>query len=238
MTDLEYIKKYLPKEKYEEGKIRLQKGEPVQYIIGNVDFYGSIIEVNENVLIPRFETEELVEKTIEYAKKYIKEPLDILDLGTGSGCIAITLKKKLNAQVTAVDISKEALKVAKKNALKNNVDIHFLEGDMLKPLTKKYDIIISNPPYIDPSEKIEDKVKNYEPHLALYAKDNGLYFYKSILKEVKNYIKEKSLLAFEIGSSQGEAIKKIASCYFPLENIKVEKDLQGRDRFLFIKGNG
>ena len=232
MTDLEYLEKYLPPEKYEEGKKRLSKGEPVQYIIGNVDFYGNLIEVNKNVLIPRFETEELVEKTMEYVKKYFKEPLDIVDLATGSGCIAITLKKKLNANVDAVDISKEALKIAQKNALQNKVNINFLKGDMLDPLTKKYDLLISNPPYIDPLEPIDERVKKYEPSIALYAEEKGLYFYKKILKDVKKYIKEKSLIAFEIGQNQGEELKKIASCYFPLENIKVEKDLQGRDRFL------
>ena len=109
MTDINYLEKYLPKNKLKEGIERLQNGEPVQYIVGNVNFYGNEIKVNKNVLIPRFETEELVEYTISYIKKMFKEKINIIDLGTGSGCIAITLKKKINSNVIAIDISKEAL---------------------------------------------------------------------------------------------------------------------------------
>ena len=154
MLDTEYLEKYLPKEKLEEGKLRLKKGEPVQYIVGNVDFYGNKINVNKNVLIPRFETEELVEKTINYIKKYFGKKIDIVDLGAGSGCIAITLKKEIDCNMDAVDISSDALSVARENAKINNVDINFYEGDMLKPLNKKYDVIISNPPYISYNEEM------------------------------------------------------------------------------------
>ena len=132
MTDIEYLKKYLNPDKLEEGIKKLEKGIPVQYIVGNVDFYGSIIEVNESVLIPRFETEELVDRVIKKLKN--KKNLDIVDLGTGSGCIAISLAKNLNSNVDAVDISKEALEVAKKNAIDNNVNINFYLGNMLIPL--------------------------------------------------------------------------------------------------------
>ena len=143
---IEYLKKYLKEEELEEGIKKLNQGIPVQYIIGNVDFYGNVIEVNENVLIPRFETEGLVEKTIERLKN--RKNLKIVDLGTGSGCIAITLAKKLNCEVDAVDISSKALEVAKKNAINNDVSINFYLGDLLKPLKNKYDCIISNPPYM------------------------------------------------------------------------------------------
>lgn len=232
MTDIEYLKKYLEPSKLEDGLKRLENGEPVQYIVGNVDFYGYNFIVNKNVLIPRFETEELVDRTIKYIKKYLDKNIDIVDLGTGSGCIAITLKKELNCNVDAVDISKDALKVAKENSIKNNVDINFIEGDMLKPLSKKYDVIISNPPYISYNEEIEDLVKNNEPHNALYAEDEGLYYYKEIIKNANNYLKEKAIIAFEIGYLQGPILKEYASNYF--DNVIVEQDLSGKDRFLFI----
>jgi release factor glutamine methyltransferase len=220
MTDIEYIKKYIEPSKLEEGLRRLEKGEPVQYIVGNVDFYGYNFIVNKNVLIPRFETEELIEKTIQYTKKYLDKELDIADLGTGSGCIAITLKKELNCNIDAVDISLDALEVARKNAIKNDVKINFYQGNMLEPLNKKYDIIISNPPYISKNEEIMDIVKNNEPSIALYAIDNGLYFYKEIIKNSKNYLKNKNILAFEIGQTQGKII--------------IEKDIMKNNRFLFI----
>jgi len=236
--EIQYLKKYLPNDLLEKGIERLQSGEPVQYIIGNVNFYGYIFKVNHNVLIPRFETEELVSKTIDYLQQYFSDNIDIVDLGTGSGCIAITLKRKLsNSKVTAVDISKEALEVALENAKINNVDIEFKQGDMLKPLNKKYDLIISNPPYIAYDEPVMDIVKNNEPHVALYADNDGLKYYEEILKDASNYLKEKSLIAFEIGESQGEKVKEIAQTYFPNSIIKIEKDMQERNRFVFIFNN-
>lgn len=229
----DYLYKYLEdKSKFEESINLLIEGKPVQYIVGNVDFYGYNFIVNENVLIPRFETEELIEKTIKYIKRYLKGNLDIVDLGTGSGCIAITLNKELNCNVDAVDIIPKALDVAKINAKKNNAKVTFYEGNMLEPLNIKYDVIISNPPYIAYDEEIMEIVKNNEPHNALYASDNGLKHYKYILKNAKKYLKEKNIIAFEIGQSQGEAIKKEAKKYF--DNIIIEKDLQGKDRFVFI----
>ena len=235
---IKYFKKYLPEELLEDGIKRLYAGEPVQYIVGNVNFYGFYFKVNHNVLIPRFETEELVEKTINYLKLYFSDNIDIVDLGTGSGCIAITLKKKIpNSKVTAVDISFEALGVAKENAKINNVEIEFIQGDMLKPLNKKYDLIISNPPYIAYDEPVMDIVKNNEPHIALYADNNGLKYYKEILKDANKYLKEKSLIALEIGANQGKKIRDIAKKYFPKSIIKMEKDLQKRNRFIFIFNN-
>lgn len=238
MTDLEYIKKYSPKDKLYDNIKRLENKEPVQYIIGNVDFYGNIIEVDKNVLIPRFETELLVEKTLNYIKKYFENP-NILDIGTGSGCIAITLKKNLDkAKVDAIDISAEALNVAKKNASKNNVDINLFESDILNNVNNLYDVIISNPPYIDINDKeITEIVKNNEPGNALYAKNNGLYFYEKIIKDSKKNINKKSIIAFEIGYKQGKSILNIAKKHYPLSKIVTEKDYSLKDRFLFIFNN-
>lgn len=231
MTDLEYLKKYYQGD-LEEAKKKLAAGLPVQYIVGNVDFYGITLKVNEDVLIPRFETEELVSKVIQYATNF-KNP-SIVDIGTGSGAIAITLKKKLTSSVTATDISKKALNVAKENALENNASINFKEGNLLEPLTEKYDIVVSNPPYIAYDEEIMDVVKNNEPHLALYAPNNGIYYYEEILKNIKKYLNDKYLIAFEIGESQGKKIQELSKKYLDNEAI-IEKDLSGRDRFAFIK---
>lgn len=233
-NNIEYLKKYLKDKTLEEGIELLNKGIPVQYIVGNVDFYGYNFKVNENVLIPRFETEELVEKTIKYINKYLNKKVDILDLGTGSGCIAITLKKELDCNVDAVDISPEALKIAKINAKNNDAFITFYEGDMLNPVSKKYDVIISNPPYIAYDEEIMEIVKNNEPHTALYAEDNGLKYYKDIISNANKYLKEKSIIAFEIGEKQGNLILEYAKNYFKDSIITVEKDMQNRDRFVFI----
>lgn len=213
---------------------KLLEGYPIQYLIGYVDFYGYKINVNENVLIPRYETEYLVEKTINYSKKMFDSKLDILDLGTGSGVISIALGKKLDSNVTGVDISDKALEVARNNALQNNININFIKSDMLENVTGKYDIVISNPPYIDSEEKIMDSVKKYEPHLALYAEDNGLYFYKNILSNIKPYLKEKFIIAFEIGWWQGKLIETIAKEYFEDSKVLTLKDLTNRDRYIFV----
>ena len=233
MNNVEYLKKYY------QGDItsaleRLEQGEPIQYIVGNVDFYHSNFKITKDVLIPRFETEELVDKTINYTKMYLKEPLNIVDLGTGSGCIAISIKKEINCNMDAVDISKKALEIARMNAKENNVDINFYCGSFLEPLDKKYDVIISNPPYISYDEEIMDVVKNNEPALALYADNNGLACYEEILKNVSKYLNDKSIIAFEIGYKQGNTIKSIAEKYLPNARISIEKDLQGKDRFIFI----
>ena len=218
----------------EEDYKKLLEGYPIQYLIGYVDFYGYKIYVNENVLIPRYETEYLVQKTINYSKKIFNDKLDILDLGTGSGAISIVLGRELNSIVTGVDISEDALNVAKKNAIENKVSINFIKSNMLDSVEGKYDIVVSNPPYIDIDEKIMDSVKKYEPHLALYAKDNGLYFYKNILSNIKPYLKERFIIAFEIGWWQGALIEKIAQEYFEDSNVLIEKDLTNRDRYIFI----
>ena len=212
----------------------LLKKYPIQYLIGYVNFYGYKIEVNENVLIPRYETEYLVEKTIKYAKKMFNNDIKILDIGTGSGAIAISLQKELNAEVTAIDISEKALDVAKKNAIVNESNITFLKSDMLKNVIDRYDIIISNPPYISKNEEIMESVKMYEPNIALYADNEGLYYYDKILGNISKNIKEKCLIAFEIGYLQGQKIIEMVNKYLPNSNSKIEQDLSGKDRYIFI----
>jgi release factor glutamine methyltransferase len=233
MDNKKYLQKYLNKEDVKEELIRLEKGEPIQYIVGNVDFYGFKFLVNKDVLIPRFETEGLVEKTIKLLNEYFIKP-SVLDIGTGSGCIAITISKLLNCNVTGIDISRSALSLAIKNKEALDANVTFKESDMLKNVLEKYDCIISNPPYIAYDEKIMDIVKNNEPSIALYAPDNGLYFYKEILDNAKKNLKEKSLIAFEIGANQANEIMKYAKNIFFDAKIWCEKDLAGFDRYIFI----
>ena len=239
-NDIEYLKKYLKKENlnddyYQECLKQLENGKPIQYIIGNVDFYGNIINVNESVLIPRFETELLVDITIKKIKKIFKDKqIDILDLGTGSGCIAITLKKEINSNIDALDISFDALEVAKQNAKNNQVDINFINQDMSIYKEKKYDVIISNPPYIKYDEEIMDIVKNNEPHLALYAEDEGLYYYKQIINNIPYITKDKYLICFEIGYTQANDIVEYAKEHLKNIDISIEKDYSNKDRFIFI----
>lgn len=235
-SELKYYYDYLKDNgrlsEYEVGSELIKSGKPVQYVIGNVNFYGNEIKVDENVLIPRFETEGLIEKTLKLLKN--RSNLSILDLGTGSGCIAITLKKKLDCLVDAVDISDKALEVAKSNAELNNVSINFFLGDMYF-LDKKYDLIISNPPYLTKEDNVMDIVKNNEPNIALYAENNGLYFYEKILKNCSNYLKSDYLIAFETGINHSEEIKKIAHKYLSNVEVIIEKDLYGDNRYLFIR---
>ena len=234
--DIEYLKKYLhPGEDLSKAIKRLEQGEPVQYIVGDVNFYGNIIKVNNNVLIPRPETEELVEKTSILIKELFSDNINILDIGTGSGCISIALKKIFpNSIVEGIDISEEALEIAKDNATENNVDINFYQSDIFSNINNKYDCIISNPPYLKEGDYIMDIVKNNEPHLALYAEEKGLYFYKIILKEANKYLRKRFIIALEIGENQKEDILKIAEQYFPNANIISDKDLRKLDRFIFI----
>ena len=234
MNNIEYLKKYY-KGDIKEATKRLNNNEPVQYIVGNVDFYGYIFDVNKNVLIPRRETEELIEKVLKRIQEFNK-PV-IIDVGTGSGAIAVTLSKKLNTHVYASDISNDALEVAKKNSFNNEANVSFLQGDMLEPYIKnniKVDVIVSNPPYIKENEVIEDIVKNNEPHLALYAKNDGLEFYESILKNAKKVLNDKFLIAFEIGESQANDVKDLAKKYLNDVIVEIEKDLSDKDRFVFV----
>ena len=218
----------------EDAINELNQGVPIQYIIGNVDFYNSIINVNKDVLIPRFETELLVDKLIKYIKNKFNNNINILDMCTGSGCIAISLKKELDCNIDAVDISKEALKVAKENALLNEVEINLLESDLFTKVDKKYSVIVSNPPYISKNEDIMDLVKNNEPSIALYALDNGLYFYKEIIKNITKYLEKNFIIAFEIGMNQANDIINIINDYLSNVEILIEKDYNDRDRYIFI----
>ena len=235
--NIEYLKKYY-KGNIDDAIKRLASGEPVQYIVGDVDFYGLNIDIDKRVLIPRFDTEELVEKTYNIIKRYFNDNIDIIDLGTGSGCISLALKHLLpNANITGVDISSEALLVAAHNSKKLNLDVNFIENDMLENINNKYDVIISNPPYLSKEiSYVEHIVDSNEPKLALYAPNNGLYFYDKILSTCKNNLKEKYLIAFEMDEFQGETIKELAYKYLG-NNIEVviEKALNGNDRFIFIK---
>lgn len=234
MSDKELIIKYLEPKKQKKAFKKLAKGYPVQYLIGNVEFYDTTIFVNKNVLIPRFETEYLVEKTINYLNKYQIDNPNILDLCTGSGCIAISLKTHISSSVDALDISSKSIKIAKKNAKYNKVAINFIVSDLerFQPI-KKYSLIIANPPYVDITKEIDPKTK-FEPAIALYAPLNGLYFYEIILKKYQEYLEDKYLFAFEIGEEQAKEITNIAKKYYNNAKILVEKDLCGKDRYLFI----
>ena len=212
---------------------KLNNGYPLQYLIGDVEFLDSRITVDERVLIPRYETEYLVHLVIEYAKKNFKKKLSIIDLATGSGCIAIALKKALNADVIAIDISSRALEVAKQNALINKVNIKFKKQDILESLTKNYDLIITNPPYIPENGYVAPNVLKYEPHLALFAPENGTYFIKEVINRHLNNLNKPGLMAIEIGDNQEEILVNFLK---NIPNIKYElkKDLTNRPRYLFI----
>ncbi|MBQ1478275.1 MAG: peptide chain release factor N(5)-glutamine methyltransferase [Erysipelotrichaceae bacterium] len=226
-------------EKFERGIPRLLKEEPLNYVLGYSYFFGYKMIVNDGVLIPRYETEELVGFILGEIDLYKPEGEIVLaDIGTGSGAIAIALKKEEERlKVYASDISKEALDVAKINASSNDADIAFLEGSMLEPLKErdiKLDILVSNPPYIPSVEKIEDSVYDYEPHVALFGGEDGLKFYREIFENAKDVLKEKGMLFFEIGYDQAERLTALAKTYFPDGVITVKKDINGKDRMLEI----
>ena len=235
---LNYLEKRIPEEKVEllKREIKaLEENTPLQYVLGNVNFYGNKFYVDERVLIPRFETEELVENTIKYINRFFTEPVDIIDLGCGTGVIGLTLEKKVSTKtVDLVDISSSALEVARKNCGNLNSNANIIQSDMFSAVNKKYDVIISNPPYIKTNEEIEDIVKENEPSIALYAGEDGLDCYKKILENIKEHIKEKSLIAFEIGMRQANDIQKLVNKYLPDSKTEVKKDMSGKDRMFFI----
>lgn len=227
---------------------QLEQEVPLQYIIGKTEFYGLPFVVNKHVLIPRPETEELVAwvvsessrfKTFNTSTKQTTETkqLKILDIGTGSGCIPISLKKQLPfAKISAIDISEEALSVAKKNAVLNNVDIHFILQDILKTvaLDQHYDIIISNPPYVRELEKkeLKNNVLKNEPHVALFVEnDNPLIFYAKIAELAKKYLNKNGLLFFEINQYLGTETIDLVNKK-GLKNIQLKKDMFGNDRII------
>lgn len=211
-----------------------KNNKPIQYITNSVNFYGIELYVDESVLIPRFETEELVENTIKLLKERFINP-KVLDLCCGSGAIGITIKSKIpSSKVTMSDISPKAIEVSKRNSKTYNYDIEIIESDLFEKINDKYDCIISNPPYIKENEEIEDIVKNNEPNIALYGGKDGLDYYERILKNIKYYLNDNFLIAFEIGATQKEDVINIANKY--LNNIEIisKKDLSGRDRMIFI----
>lgn len=222
---------------YKSSLEALKENKPIQYVIGNVNFYGLKFIVNKNVLIPRFETEELVEQVVEYTKDLNKDKIKILDLGCGSGAIGLTLKSILkDSEVTLTDISKDALEVAKLNANNLNLDVTFIESDWFSNVKlEQYDIIVSNPPYIRTDEEIEEIVKKNEPSLALYGGVDGLDCYRKILANIKPYLNNKFLIAFEIGESQKEEIYDIVNKYLKDIEITCKKDLYGRNRMIFVR---
>lgn len=223
-------------EKYKEEVLMVKDNKPIQYVIGNVNFYGNIFKVNKNVLIPRFETEELVENTIFFVKKYFNERVNIIDLGCGSGCIGLSLKKKINCNVTLLDISNNALNVAKDNAKSLDCDVNFILSDMWDNVKGKFDVVISNPPYIRNNEEIEDIVRENEPHLALFGGIDGLDLYRKIRKNILDHVNDKFMLALEIGDREKDDVIKIFS---DIENVKIiaKKDLSNRDRMIFVFRN-
>ena len=211
---------------------------PVQYVLGKTNFFGLDFEVNPAVLIPRPETEELVDWIIESQKETAKDQnLRIIDIGTGSGCIAISLAKNIpNAQVTALDVSVDALATAQKNAQNNQVDVAFRNQNILETndLQEKFDVIVSNPPYVRDLEKVEIKknVLDYEPHLALFVEnDNALIFYKKIAELAQKNLKPNGFLFFEINQYLGpEMIGLLQEMGF--KNIVLKKDIYGNDRMI------
>lgn len=216
---------------------RIRTGNPVQYIIGFADFMGEKFIVNKNVLIPRDETEILVTKAIEIALRTNSKK--ILDIGTGSGCIACSIAKAINGNILGVDISKEALEVANQNAKKLILDkrVSFKESDLFSNLNgEKFDIIVSNPPYIPPQEKahIQKEVLK-EPDLALYTKDDkGLEFYEKIIQNAPKHLNPKGYILFELGIGQSEDVKNLL-VQNGFKNIEIEKDLANIDRVIFAQ---
>lgn len=210
---------------------------PVQYIIGYVYFYGYQFKVDHHVLIPRFETEELVANVlIEYDRVFNNQDVQVVDVGTGSGCLAIALQKEEpHFTMYASDISEDALTVAKSNAKALNADVKFVQGDMLQPFYgMKFDILVSNPPYIPISENVEEIIHNNEPHVALYGGDDGLKFYDIILRNASSILNPRFIIAFEHGFDKADQLQKMSKSAFPDARVFTLKDMQGKDRMTFI----
>lgn len=229
-------------EKFNSIMDKLCQDMPLAYAMGVQYFYGYPIEVNSDVLIPRFETEELVLNVIqEIDEHFSDQAITVLDVGTGSGAIACALKAECpTIRMYASDISEDALKQAQRNADHIQVKVDFYQGDMLQPFIDhsiKADVIVCNPPYIPSGEEVENSVKAYEPHLALFGGEDGLKFYRSVLSNAKFVLNEKNILAFEMGWNQGKTLSDLAREYFPTGDIQVIKDMQGKDRILIIRNH-
>lgn len=225
------------------GMEEYYNGRPIQYIKGIETFFGRDFKVNEDVLIPRYETEELVENILYRIDDYFTDysTITLCDVGTGSGAIATSLAlEEPRLKVYATDISQKAIDVAKENAKNLNADIEFMIGDMLEPLINrniKVDIFVSNPPYIPQEQEIEAVVKDNEPHVALFGGNDGLYFYRKIFQGVRSLLNDRALLAFEMGFDQRELMEEALQKYFPDDSYEIIKDINGKDRMLFIYHN-
>ena len=229
-------------EAFEAGIRRMEQGEPLGHVLGFEWFYGYRFKVNPDELIPRPETEELVANILAaYDECFDGQDVDVIDGGTGSGAIAIALRKEeAHLQVTASDISEQAVAVARKNAADNAADVTFLTGDMLEPFIEagiRCDILVSNPPYIPVHEQMEHSVVDFEPHVALFGGEDGLKFYREIFANAHRLIKEKAILAFEMGYDQGERLRALAKEHFPDARVEIIKDLSGKNRMLFVYHN-
>ncbi len=211
-------------------------GIPLQYILSVADFMGEKFFVNKNVLIPRPETEILVRKTAEIAQNFTQPK--ILDIGSGSGCIAIILSKILKSKVFSCDISEDALLVARQNSKNLNANVDFIHSDLFENINDKFDIIASNPPYIPPKEKTTiQKEVSFEPDLALYTKDDsGIEFYEKIISQSGKYLKHKGYLLFELGINQFEIVKKLFMDY-NFSDIEIINDLDNIERVILARNN-
>ena len=215
----------------------IKEDVPLSHLVGFEYFYDRKYKVTKDVLSPRMETEELIYRVVEYVKSTKKNNLKILDLCTGSGIIAITLKKELSQfsiDVVASDISEEAIKVAKENAQSHDATIKFIQSDIFNNIADKFDIIVSNPPYIDRKDEVtmQDNVLKYDPHLALFAEEEGMYFYRKIIEQANDYLNKNGVIFFEIGYDQKDKIIKLADLNG--YSAEVYKDINGRDRMAFL----
>ena len=219
------------------------KGIPVQYITGYEEFYGRKFQVNESVLIPRPETEELILGSIERINRMFGKDKDIrlVDIGTGSGAIAITMKLELpSAKVTATDISDAALQTAKINADELQAKIDFRLGDLTQPIqNEKWDVVLSNPPYIayDEAKEMSEVVLDHEPHTALFAEENGMILYRKLAENLPNLLNKPALIGLEIGYTQGEAVANLFRKSFPQAKIEIVKDINKKNRMIFCEIN-
>lgn len=226
---------------YSQWIHRVALGEPYQYITGVEEFYGREFRVSTDVLIPRPETEQLVEYVLHYRNEIWpeKDKVVAVDVGTGSGAIAISLALECKfIEMIGVDLSLAALEVASSNSSKLHANVQFLHSDLLSTLMQtesKVDIIVSNPPYIPFQQKelLNHNVVNFEPHMALFAEEDGLYFYRKIIKQAKQVLKSKGMLAFEVGVNQAEQVSTIIKEHFPQAHCQIKKDLQGIERMVF-----
>ncbi len=231
--NLDYVLTKIEQEKFESFFNRRLKNEPIAYIVGKCEFMGIELLLNNQTLIPRPDTEILVEKAIEIINKNMFKY--VIDIGTGSGAIAISLAKYCNINIDAIDINEKALEMCKKNAYLNNIkNINFIQSDIFSNINSKYDIIVSNPPYIKTNEisSLEKNVKDYEPLLALDGGEDGLIFYKKIIDKAKLYLNRGGYLMFEIGYNQANDVKHLMKKN-DFYDVTILKDLSGLDRVVF-----